>query len=102
MTLSAEVVDLIRLGVLHDADQVAGVAQVAIVELEVGVGDVWVLVDVVYALGIEGAGVTFNSVNDVALSQQKLGQVASVLACDAGNERGFWMRLMTQYCRCHW
>ena len=53
MRLRAQVVNLIRLRLLHDAHQVAGVAQVAIVQLEVGMRDMGVLVNVVNALGGE-------------------------------------------------
>ncbi len=67
MTLGAEVVDFIGLGFLHDADKVAGVTQVAIVQLEVGVLDVRVLVDVVDALGVEQRRTALDAVDDVAL-----------------------------------
>lgn len=73
MALGAEVIDFIGLRFLHDADQVAGVAEVAIVQLEVGVLDVRVLVDVVNALGVEQRSTALDTVNDVALLQQKLG-----------------------------
>ena len=64
MALCAEVIDFIRLCFLHDADEVTGVAQVAIVQLEVGVLDVWVLIDVVNTLGIERAGSALDAMNE--------------------------------------
>ena len=67
MALCAEVIDFIRLSFLHDAYEVTGVAQVAIVQLEVGVLDVRVLVDVVNALGVEQRRTALDAVNDVAL-----------------------------------
>ncbi len=71
------------------ARQVAGVRQVAVVQLEVGTGDVRVLVDVVHPLGVKRAGAAFDAVNDVAFFQKEFGQVAAVLACDAGDEGDF-------------
>jgi hypothetical protein len=48
-----QVVDLVGLHLLHDADQVGAVGQVAVVQLEALVVDVRVLVQVVHAVGVE-------------------------------------------------
>ncbi len=53
VALGAKVVDFVWLRFLNDAGQVAAVAQVAVVQLESSVVYVRVLVDVVYALGVE-------------------------------------------------
>lgn len=53
VALRSQVVHLIRLHGLDDAGEVAGVAQVTVVQGKAGVVDVGVLVDVVYAVGIE-------------------------------------------------
>ena len=53
MALGAEVVDFVGLRFLHDTNEVAGVAQVSVVQLEIDVLDVRVLVDVVNALCVE-------------------------------------------------
>ena len=53
MALGRQVVDLVRLYLLDDADQVGGVGQVAVVQHEALVGLVRVLVQVVDAVGIE-------------------------------------------------
>ena len=66
MAHGAKVVDLVGLGFLHDADEVAGIAQVAVVEFEAGILDVWVLVDVVHPLGVEAAGPALDAMDDVA------------------------------------
>ena len=75
MAHGAQVIDFIGLGFLNDANQVAGVAQVAIVQLQVRVFDVWVLVNVVNALGVERTGAAFDAVDDVAFFKQKLCKV---------------------------
>jgi len=66
VALRAQVVDLVRLRFLDDAREVAAVAQVAVVQLEAGVVHMRVLVDVVYALGVERAGPALDAVDDVA------------------------------------
>ncbi|MCY1531169.1 hypothetical protein D9M68_663870 [compost metagenome] len=86
MALCAQVVDLVGLGFLHDADQVGAVAEVAVVQVEAGVVHMRVLVDVVDALGVELAAAALDAVNDVALFEQQLGEVRAVLAGDAGDE----------------
>ena len=67
MALCAEVIDFIGLCFLHDANEVARVAQVAIVQLEVGMLHMWILVDVVHALGVEQRRTALDAVNNVAL-----------------------------------
>jgi hypothetical protein len=53
MALGTEVVNFIRLCFLHDANKVAGITQVAVVEFKIGMLNVRVLVDVVNTLRIE-------------------------------------------------
>ena len=86
MALCAQVIDFVRLGFLHDAHQVAGVGQVAVVQFEVGIVNVRVLVDVVHPLGVKRAGPALDAMHDVAFFQQKLSQVRAVLAGDAGDQ----------------
>ena len=89
MGLGAQVVDFIGLRFLNDANQVAGVGEVAVVQFEIGIIYVRVLVDVIHPLRVERAGAALDAVHDVAFFQQKFGQVRAVLARDAGDERGF-------------
>jgi hypothetical protein len=49
----AQVVDLVGLHLLHDAQQVGAVGQVAVVQLEAGAVDMRILVQVVDAVGVE-------------------------------------------------
>ena len=89
MAHGAQVIDLVWLSLLHDADEIAGVGQVAVVEFEVRVVDVWVLVDVVDAPSVEQAAPALDTVDDVALFEQKFGKIGAVLTSDAGYERDF-------------
>lgn len=86
MALRAQVVDLVGLHLLQDAGEVAGIRQVAVVQHEVLVIDMGIFVDMVDPLGIEKGGAALDAVNFVALFEQKLCQVGTVLAGDAGDE----------------
>ena len=61
-------------------------------QLEIGILYVWILVDVIDTLGVEGTGAAFNAMYHVAFFQQEFGQVRAVLASDAGDESGSLMR----------
>jgi hypothetical protein len=84
--LGAEVVDLVRAGLGEDADQVGGIRQVAVVQEEAGVGDMRVHVEVIHARRVEGGGAALHAVHDIALRQQQLRQVGTVLARHAGDQ----------------
>jgi hypothetical protein len=87
--LRAQVVNLIGLRLLHKAHQVAGVAQVAVVQLEIGIFNMRVLVDMVDPLGIECAGAALDTVYHVVFFQQEFRQVGPVLAGDTGDQCDF-------------
>ncbi len=86
--MGAQVVNFIRLGLLNDARQVAAVAEVAVVQLEAGIVDMRVLVEVVYALGVERAGPALDAVDGVAFFKQEFSQVGAVLARAAAENNG--------------
>ena len=86
VALRAQVVDLVRLHLLHDADQVGGIGQVAVVQDEVAMRLVRVLVQVIHAIGIEQRRAPLDAVDLVALLQQEFGQIGAVLAGDASNQ----------------
>ena len=89
MAHCTQVVDFVRLGFLDDTNQVACIAQVTVVQLKVGVVDVWVLVDMVYALGVEAAGPALDAVNDIAFFQQEFGKIRAVLASNTSDKCDF-------------
>ena len=86
VALRGQVVDLVGLHLLHDADQVAAVGQVAVVQDEAPVGFVRVLVQVVDAARVEARRAALDAVHLVALGEQEFGQIGAVLAGHAGNE----------------
>lgn len=89
MGLGGEVVDLVWLHLLDDADQAGGVGQVAVVEDEAAILDVRVLVQVVDAVGVEEAAAALDAVHLVAFFEQQFGQIGAVLPGYAGDEGNF-------------
>jgi hypothetical protein len=85
VALRGEVVDLVRPHLLDDADQVGGVGEVAVVQLERHLGLVRVAVQVVDAVGVEERRAALDAVHLVALVEQELGEIGAVLAGDAGD-----------------
>ena len=86
MALGREVVDLIGLNILHNADEVGAVHKVTVVQLQSNVVFVRVLVEVVNAICVELRRTALDAVNFVALFKQEFGEVRAVLARDAGDE----------------
>ena len=66
-----------------EVDQRHRIGQVAIVELKARARLVWILVDVIEPAGVERRGPPDDAVDLVALTQQQLGQIATVLPPDA-------------------
>jgi hypothetical protein len=87
--LGGQIVDLVRLDLLDDADQVGRVGQVPVVQEKPATLLVRVLVEVIHAIRVEERGPALDAVHLVPLGQQKLGQIGPVLTGDAGDE-GFF------------
>ena len=89
VALRGEVVDLVGAQLPDQVGQAAGVGQVAEVHVQAPLVLVLVEVEVVDAVGVEGAGAALDAVDLVALGEQELGEVRAVLAGDAGDQRAF-------------
>ena len=87
VALRRQIVDLVGLGLLDQADQVGGVGQVAVVQEEACLVLVRVGVEMVDPAGVERRGAPLDAVHDVALGQQKRREIGAVLAGDAGDQR---------------
>ena len=83
MALRAEVVDLVGLELVQQVLQRCAVAQVAVVEEHLHAVDVRVLVKMLDAVGVERARAPDDAVDLVALGQEKLREIRSVLPGDA-------------------
>ena len=82
MGLRTQVIDLIWLNIADQPSEVRSVSQVAVVQLEAGIGGVGVLVEVINSLGIQGRRTPLDPVNLVALIEQELRKVGAILARD--------------------
>ena len=89
MALGAEVVTFIRLHVLDDSDQVGAVGEVAVVEHQPRVAFVRVLIQVINSTGVEAARTPLDPMHLIALLQQKLREITTVLAGDASDQGDF-------------
>ena len=89
MALGTEVVDLIRLHVLNNPDQVGAVSEIALVQNQARITLVGILVKMIDPTGVERARTPLNPMNLVAPHQQQLSQVASTLPGDASDQGGF-------------
>lgn len=87
MALGPEVVDLIGLDLAQDRHEGGGVAQVAVVQRELGVPVVRVGVQMIEPSGVQAGGPADDAVHLVPLLDEKLGQERSILTGDAGDER---------------
>src|SRR5262249_50715971 len=87
VALRSEVVDLVGLCLLDDADEARRIGHIAVVQDEVARLVVRILVEVVDAIGIEERAAPLDAVHHVALGEQQLGEIGAVLAGKAGDER---------------
>ena len=85
MALGCQVVDLVRLDLLENTDQVGGIGQISIMKDKVSVVHMGVLVQVIDAVGVEQGGPAFDAVDFIAFFQQEFGKIGAVLAGDAGD-----------------
>ena len=91
MALRAKIVDFVGLCFLNDAHEVAGVGQITVVQLEMGILDVRVLVDMIDALGVEQTRPALDAMHNVSFFQEQFGQISAILTCDTSNEGNFWL-----------
>ena len=84
--MRGEVVDLVGLHFLNDADQVGAVRQVAIVQVEALVVDVRVLVDILDPSRVETGRPALHPVDFATLLQQQVGKVSAILVGHPGNQ----------------
>ena len=89
MALRREVVDLIRLSLLHNPDQVRRIRHVAVMQEESRGTFVRIDIQMVNAFGVERRGAAFYAVHDVVFFQKQFSEIAAVLSGDTGNQRRF-------------
>ena len=91
MRLRAQVVNLIGLDLIDQAAEACGIGQIAIVKAQGRLRLVRIGIDVIEAVRVKCRSAADDSVNFVALGEQKLGEIGAVLTGDAGDERSEWL-----------
>src|SRR5580700_102691 len=87
MALRAKIVDLVGLHVVYEVAQLLPAGQIAIVEKKARLGIVRVIVNVIQPLRIKRAGPTDHPMHLISQREQIFGEIRTVLACDASNQR---------------
>ena len=100
MALGRQIIDFVRLYFLHDTHEVAGIAEVAVMQNKMPFTGVRILVQVIYAIRIEEGCPAFDAMNFIALAQQKFREIRAVLPGNAGDESLFHDRFRCLLCGC--
>src|SRR5262245_4353946 len=88
MALSREIVNLVGLVLLDQADHIGGIGKVAIVHEKSRLVLMRINVQIIYARGIERGRSTFDAMHYVPFFQEEAGQMGAVLPRNARNQRG--------------
>ncbi len=88
MALRPQVIDLVGANLVEEVGELARIGEIAIVQDDAGLGVVWILVEMLDPLRMEGTGPPDQPVDRVALREQQLTKVRAVLAGDARDEGG--------------
>jgi hypothetical protein len=87
VALCREIIDLGRLHLLHDANEIGRIRHVAVVQEEPHAGTVRVLVQMIDPRGVERRRAPLDAVDHITFAEQKLGEICAVLAGRAGDHR---------------
>ena len=85
MTLGGEIIDLVRLCLFDDADEISGIGEIAKMKHEVQVPLVGILVKMVDAAGIKRGGAAFNAVNYVIFFEKQVRQICAISTGDSSD-----------------
>ena len=86
MTLGAKVVNLVRLKLVDQFDEIYGVREVAVVKEKLHAMHMRILIQVVDAIRVECARAADDAMDLVTFAKQEIGEIGSVLPCDAGDQ----------------
>ena len=79
-------VDLVRLQLIKEADQVCRVCNITVVQEQSNTVDVWILIEMIDPRGIERACPSNNPVDLIPFRQEQFHQIGAILPGDPGNE----------------
>src|SRR5918992_77497 len=90
MALRCEVIDLVGLHILHDADQISRIRQITVVQNEITLRLVGILVQMIHPVGVKTRGAALDPMDLIALLQQKLGKIGPILSSYPGDQCYFF------------
>jgi hypothetical protein len=67
---------------LDNPDQVCGISQITIMQDEISVINMRILIQVIYALGIEQGAAAFDAMDFISFAQEQFREIRSVLSGD--------------------
>ena len=89
MRLCRQIINLVRLNLLDQAQDIRGIRQIAVMQLQPGVFVMTVLIKMINPRCIERRSTALHAVNLISLFQQQLGKIRTVLPSNSSNKRFF-------------
>lgn len=91
MTLCPEIINFIRLHLLHYANKVTGVRQITVMQFKIDIINMWILINMINSLRIKRTRSSFNSMNSITFTKKKFSKVRSILTSHPCNKRCFFI-----------
>ena len=89
VALRAEIVDLVRFDFCDQREDGDGIRQVAMVQKKTSISAVRIFIDRFETFGVKRRGAADEAMHFVSFAEQKLGQIRTVLAGNASDQRFF-------------
>ena len=89
VTLRGEIIDLVGLHLLDQADEIGRIRDVAIMQKEAQVRHMRIAVEMIDAIRIDERRPPLHAMDDIAFLDEQFGQIGAILAGDAGNQCDF-------------
>ena len=89
MRLRGQVVNLVRLHLLNNANQTGGIGHIAVMQDKTRILFMRILIQVIDTVGIKQGRAPLDTMHLITLVQQKLGQIGTILPRNAGNQCHF-------------
>jgi hypothetical protein len=95
MALRREVVDLVRLNFLDEADEIGGIGEIAEMQEELDALLMRIGIEMIDAAGIERRRAPLHAMDGIALREQQLGEIGAVLTGGAGNQSNLGRHMLS-------
>ena len=86
MGLGGQIIDLVRLDLLHNMNQAGGIGEIAMVQDKLSLPFMRSLIEMIDPGGVEQGRTALDSMHLIALLQQKFSQIGSILTGNAGDQ----------------